>query len=296
MSKPHALRRASLAACALISGAVLSAARAEAATISLGGIAIATNAANTANQGAAAAGNLSSLNQPDGGGANPLGATGVLDPGGSDADAQIGEVLTGATRFAAATWADANGARATTSSYRLQFDVVADLGVVYDVVITHDLEGVLETASPGLLNLSCSPCAASVSNVTASVVSAGGGSVGGALVQPTALSIGGDTETDVLVAAAVLTISGLSGSHTLVIDFGWTSSATAGAGDDAAARFGLQPNGGATYSNPAASGPADGHFVTIQTVVTAVPEPASGALLALGLAALAARRRRPTAA
>lgn len=274
--------------------AICAAGPAQAVSIQLTGVSLTLNAANTANQTASSAGNLTSINQPDGGGSNPYGATGVIDAGGLDSDAQIGNTLDAATRYASAVWADGSVTRNMTSSYRITFSVNADPGVLYDLMLSHDLEGVLQTDSPGLLN-GCGGCAASVSNVTATVISNGGGVVGGSLVQNTALSIGGDTESNVTAAPALLTITGLSGNQTFVIDFSWTASAATGASDDAAARFGLQPNGGAFYGNPSLSGPGDGHFVNIQTTVTMIPEPETFALFALGLAGLAwgSRAREP---
>lgn len=268
---------------------------ASALTIELTNVVVSLNAGNTADgTNGGRNGGLTVINTLDGagGGQNPQGDTGTITTGGIDTDAQVSDTLSASTRLASGNWRTSNTDRfrTLTNDYQITFDVNADVGIEYDIAITHDLEGVIESAGGGNANNT------NVTDVIATIISDGGGLVSGDLTQLTALTAGGIGEFDINVAPAVITISGLSGDQTITLDFAWTSNAYGGTGTDGATRFGVDPYGNQVdvvmYGFPDVDGPGDGHFVGITSTVTLIPEPGTASLLALGLLGLALHGRR----
>ncbi|MEO1935755.1 MAG: PEP-CTERM sorting domain-containing protein [Myxococcales bacterium] len=96
-------------------------------------------------------------------------------------------------------------------------------------------------------------------------------------------------------------LTGLSGTTTLNFVVDWTSSADNTGDDEAAVLLGLDEAGSPVsgvvageYGNlsPSRVAADDGHFINVSATVTAIPEPGTLVLLGMGLAGLAAHRRR----
>ncbi len=206
---------------------------------------------------------------------NPHGDTGVLAGGGTITNVVVNDQIGASTRYTAADSIGANSTANSTYSYNVTFDVSADPGVIYDVDVSHDLEGSLETVAI----FGCQACKSQVSDVTATIVS--GPVAGGQLIQAAATNAGPQSdEQDIGIQvsradAAIITFTGLSGSHTISIDFVWTGFLESSTLDSASMRFGLQP-GSAGYGSPGQSGGGDGHFVDITATVTTASQPVCG--------------------
>jgi hypothetical protein len=109
-----------------------------------------------------------------------------------------------------------------------------------------------------------------------------------------------DGNTPFNQASTTLAITTHSLVSVYVLQFDWSSSANS-VHDEGAIRMGMAGNvnsstaddyPGATFPRDAAQQSNDGHFVDVcATVIAAVPEPASGGLVTLGLLALGLRSR-----
>ncbi|MAJ61836.1 MAG: hypothetical protein CBC48_19085 [bacterium TMED88] len=213
----------------------------------------------------------------------PYSPAGVIVEGNRDELASVGDQVETETRFVAAAWrgSQTSGTRVSTFDYRVNFSVEADPLLTYSVVVEHDLEGVIGCSASG----DCEEAQAILSNVTATVVGAGGGTVTGELIQPTAQSTSPNSsvqELSVDVAPALVTIENLTGNQSFAIDFSWTSTQINrgctseflgicfGGQERSASRFGLQPESLPQYSSPNSEAPSDGHFVKATATVTAV--------------------------
>jgi hypothetical protein len=115
------------------------------------------------------------------------------------------------------------------------------------------------------------------------------------------LALGYYSENQSFSEAGSSSLTGLSGTTTLNFVVDWTSGADNTQNDEAAVLLGLNeaggPVGGVSAGEYGALSPArvaadDGHFITVSATVTAIPEPGTLVLLGMGLAGLAAHRRR----
>jgi hypothetical protein len=274
-----------LAAAALLA---LGAAPASALSITMA-VSVAKNPGNTADNNVTPNGNITT--------------TSVTDAGGTDATALVGDSVNGASRVFGGVWRDnGNGISTLNVNYRITLTMTADPGLTYDIVVNHDLEGVVQQASPGLFNGSCEGCAGtSFSNVAATIVNSGGGVLSGSTSQASAVTTSGtgDQEIDILVGPSSFTLSGIVGSQVVELDFAFTAIARQTNNDDCtSARFGVPFGTGLANEceyGTSASGPGDGHFVTATATVTAVPEAGTVLLLGLGLSGLGLAGRRRAA-
>jgi hypothetical protein len=219
--------------------------------------------------------------------------------GGTDADALVGDTLGASNRYTATAWRTSRslGTRTVVHDYQITFAANADVGVVFDLAITHDLEGLLQCDGD------CAVSDATVTDVTVAAVSTTG-IVGGDTGQATATSTPntflGSESTDIDAVAGLTTITGLTGNNTVTLNFSWTTTVTGerrrcgpGCTIDAngTAGFGIEPQFAPGYpgGNP---DPNDGHFVDMLMTVTHAPEPSVASMLLLGLCGLAYVGRR----
>ena len=257
---------------------------AQALTIS--GVTITVDGDNTADDAA----------PPGHSGANNTSATSIITSGGTVVDA-VAASVSAETRYASNVWADGsfNTVNAvTTSAYTLSLSVSADPGTFYDITIGSLFQGILTRVDDSFFGES----EASVSAVTVEI----NGSV--SVPHSTSaqlLALGYYDATESFSESGSSSLTGLTGTTTLNFVVDWTSSADNTEGDEAAVLLGLDEAGGPVGGVSAGeygSLPSardlndDGHFITVSATVTAIPEPGTLVLLGMGLAGLAAHRRR----
>lgn len=231
-------------------------------------------------------------------------ATNVVNSGETAADT-VGSTVSALTRYAWTQTSDTDGIFTgdsplnATSNYRVEFTVIPGLGAtVYDLVIDTSRIGALVTRDE-----SGATARATISAVSGTLNGVGNAGLG--LTGPLERS---SSSTGVLNVSQSnsLVLTGLSGTQSFVLDFVWTTDTNSNSGiaggDEGVALFGLDTRintrVGAADDYPGTSGRAnpagDGHFVDITATVTAVPEPSTWALCALGVLGfgLVAKRRR----
>jgi hypothetical protein len=264
----------------LVALAVSSAGTARA--LSITGIAVATDAANTANASTTTGANRFQI-------ASSVGLVGAAPAPVADV---VGASLAFDTRYAALLAVDreAGGGshnRSATAAYTITFTVDNPLGGTYRIDVDTSRLGALT-----LVTDSGGSATASLSAVTGSL----DGVVDPALALSAAGPLTGAAGGNTAFSQTSTTLSVLSSAplQTYTLAFSWTASAT-GNQDEAAVRLGI---GGSLGSVTADDYPGvgarvasnDGHFVHVGVTLLTVPEPASLTLALCGLAWMAARR------
>jgi hypothetical protein len=216
----------------------------------------------------------------------------VRNAGGSAAET-VGATVTAGTRYAQYLWADnttgtSNGN--STANYSVAMTIIPDdSNTIYDLQIDTTRLGSLTLVDDSTF-WGCCFSSANVGAVSATLDGAAEpGLAMGALginSSPTDLDID---------QAANISIVNLTGTYNLILNFAWEAAASSN-NDEGAVRLGL---GSTTFGVSADDYPGvggrilanDGHFVDVTATVTSViPEPTTGLLVGLGLAALVNRR------
>jgi hypothetical protein len=231
-------------------------------------------------------------------------AVSILGAGGNTPDAVFAS-MSGETRYASNVWSDGSFGStpaSTTNSYNMSLSITADAGTTYDIVIESLFSGVLQTVNDSTFG----EAAASVSAVTVTLNSAVS-VANGTSAQMIAMTY--YTEQQGISQSGINnTLTGQTGTTNLSFNVLWTTLAHSNS-DEAAVLLGLDEAGGppgssgvsvtaGEYPSLAAGLSEDGHFLKVTatvTSVTAVPEPGTGVLLAMGLAGIVAQRRRSRA-
>lgn len=232
-------------------------------------------------------------------------STSILDSGGTTADVMGGSV-NAQTRYAAMTGADGGVAtapsRSATHQYTITFSVTAAPWATYGITIDTSRFGAITRVDDGTGGGS-----GSIGAVTGLLNGVGNGSLG---LGGVSLSQGtGAANTVINQASPTLTLTGLSGTTNVTLQFTWTSTATSTCtgflcsstgNDEIAVRLGMAGTGSGVTADdyPGVGGRTaanDGHFVTINATITNIPEPGTVMLLGAGIAGLAFGGRRRVA-
>lgn len=194
-------------------------------------------------------------------------------PGGPFAEASA--------RWAGSVFAD-DAAASATADWRIDFTVVANPGVVYDLVILQELVGGFSFVDDSAGNAS-----ASVGAVT--------GTLAGVPNPLLTMPVGVDGSASSASTASVpfqrsrlLELDDLTGTQSFTLTFTFDVDAVSSA-DQVAVQLGL-PGANAAAAYPGVGlrdAASDGHHLSLSTrVVAAVPEPSTAPLVLLGLVAL----------
>ena len=254
-----------------------------AGALDITGLAVATGAGNTAN----------GIQDNGNNRFQVASATSItLAPVGPVADS-LGSLITFQTRYASLLAQDREGGAAATAQtanadYTITFTVDNPTGATYRVDIDTLRAGALTLVTDDAGNGS-----ATIGQITGTVDTIANGSLTLAAFGPLAGSAGGVSAFN--QSSTTLSITDSALSRTFTLGFTWTSSATS-TRDEAAIRMGVDGSMNTSttadnYSLDGRSVTGDGHFVSVATTIISVPEPAAGALVALGLIGLAMRAR-----
>lgn len=229
-------------------------------------------------------------------------STSILDAGGTTPDL-VANSVNASTRYAAMVGADGGVAtapsRTATHNYTVTFTITALPYVIYDVTINTSRIGAITRVDDGT--------GGGNGNISALTGTLNAVATPGLGLSAVSLSQGtGAANTPFSQSTSAITLTGLSGNQVITLAFNWTSTAnstctgsacsTTG-NDEVAVRLGMAGTGsGVTADDYPGVGSrninGDGHFVNINAVITAVPEPGTLMLLGGGLAGLALYDRR----
>jgi hypothetical protein len=233
-------------------------------------------------------------------------STSILDAGGSTLD-QLGNNVNASTRYAGMVGADGGVAtapsRTATQSYSVTFTITAQPWVVYDLTIGTSRLGAITRVSDGTGGGN-----GSISAVTGLLNGVGNGTL--SAIGGVSLSQGtGAANTPFSQSTPTLTLTGLTGNNIIQLSFSWTATAnstcsgflcSSTGNDELAVRLGMAGTGSGVSADdyPGVGSRninGDGHFVSANAVITAVPEPGTILLFGGGLAGMGWYGRRRAA-
>ena len=229
-------------------------------------------------------------------------STSILDAGGTTTDL-VGNSVNASTRYAAMVGADGGVAtapsRTATHAYQVTFTITANPWVVYDLTIDTSRIGAITRVDDGTGGGN-----GNISALTGTINAASTPALGMPAVN---LAQGtGAANVPFSQSTPTVTLTGLTGSQVVTLAFTWTSTAnstctgslcSSTGNDEVAVRLGMAGTGsGVTADDYPGVGSrninGDGHFVNVNAVITAVPEPGTLVLIGAGLAGLAFGGRR----
>jgi hypothetical protein len=255
-----------------------------AGAFSITGFAISTTGTNTADSSSTNGNNNTQVASS---------TTVLLAPGGAVADT-VGSALSFQTNYQWDVMADrdnnGNGGLITTATaaYQITFTVNNPTGATYQIDIDTLRAGALTTISDttGDATVSLGAVTGTVDAITNATL---------ALATVNLATNAASTDVTFSQNSSTLSITSSALTHAYTLAFTWTGTSTSN-NDEAAIRMGLAGTvAGVTADDYPGTGARtaanDGHRVSVTSTIISAPEPAPAALVALGLIALALRRR-----
>jgi hypothetical protein len=247
--------------------------------LSITGLSVVADPANTANASSTAGANRFQV-------ASSVGLVGSAPSPVADV---VGASVSFDARYAALLAADREAAAGTTSqsataAWSITFTIDNPTGGAYRIDIDTSRVGALTLVDDG-----SGSGTASIGAVLASLDGAATAGLGLGAVGPLTGAAGGNQGFS--QTSSTFSIFDTALTRTVTLSFTWTASASSNV-DEAAVRLGLGGSLGSTTADDYPGSPAgDGHLVGVGVTLLSVPEPRSAALLLVSLAALALYRR-----